>query len=244
MSHHAVPRIELNPDHSVVVTRWGRVGDLLLRAGDRLVLDVERQQGLLLLVASGFGRPMLGRRAGGRLLAEPGGVPASPDRWRQAAGVAAVERELERGGPGGAWQVAVVLHPTSTHADPDAARAALPGGQLAARQLEQLMVRAALAPERFGVEVSLGAAKTAAAAQALAEAAAPCTLRFEVGPDASTDARHVGARPAAVKRPTAPLGQLVAGPWGRREAPQRRRRWSAQDVVDAQVQLRLFGDTA
>ena len=65
-----VPRIERLPDDSLCVTRWGRAGDLLLRAGDRLIMGPDHSSDLLVLVPRGRGRPMLGRYGKRGLIAD------------------------------------------------------------------------------------------------------------------------------------------------------------------------------
>lgn len=80
----------------VVVDRGGWALGMQLLPGDRLVIDTTSQDGLLLLRPWGLGRPMLGRWSDGRLLAEPGAVPALCKRWAVVGGLAAVDRDLAR----------------------------------------------------------------------------------------------------------------------------------------------------
>lgn len=196
-----VPRLRvLQPDRAVV-TDWGEVGEVVLRPGDELVLDNTHQGDLLLLVPRGWGSPMLGRRARGRLIAEPGGVPASPARWAVAGGVSVIERDLERAvHQGSGWQVAVLLRPTpdSTLAQIEAAQARFVGGCLDAVELDALCLDAALAPELFGMEVSVGAASTPDAAALLAERAGPGRVALSID--------HL-------RKPQTGAGTVIEGPW-------------------------------
>lgn len=98
-----IPHFHLHPNKSVAtVTHWGVADGLLFTPGDRLLLgelphnDRDDSQGLVVLRPRGFGAVMLGRRIGGHLLGEPGGVPASPLRWECVGSVIAVERPLTR----------------------------------------------------------------------------------------------------------------------------------------------------
>lgn len=101
---HQIPHFNLDSDQkSASVTRWGVAGGLLFAPGDRLLLgekhttDHNTEDGVLLMLKPrGFGAVMLGRRVGGRLLGEPGGVPASPIRWDSIGSILAVERPIQR----------------------------------------------------------------------------------------------------------------------------------------------------
>ena len=95
-----IPKLAETADGKVVVTHWGQASSLLFRVGDRLILNQDRADGLLILRTKGWGNPMFGRRSQGQLLAEPSGAPASPLRWSVQGSVEAVERDLERGGVG------------------------------------------------------------------------------------------------------------------------------------------------
>jgi len=102
VNHTCVPHFKLlNNQPIAVVTRWGAAAGLLFQPGDRLLLGPVWEDQLLILQPRGYGSIMLGRRENGRLLAEPGRVPASPVRWSPAGGVVAVERSLERIGSAG-----------------------------------------------------------------------------------------------------------------------------------------------
>ncbi len=128
---------------TVVVARWGRVRGFTFRAGDRLVLSSDAsEEGLLLLRPRGYGWPMLGRREGSRLVAEPGGVRATPRRWRVAASVMGVERTLARSVTDrGRWHV-VVAPRAATEVDVLQA-AGLTGGWLSNRAVDALCHRSA-----------------------------------------------------------------------------------------------------
>jgi len=219
---YQVPSLQMEPDGSVLVAQWGEVGALLLRPGDRLLIERGEGPGLLVLLPRGYGRPMLGRRQGRGLLAEPGSVPASEQRWRVAGRVVAIERPLERVvALEGDWAVAARVE-EGPRGRPIDALAAFPPGMRTGAELSSLAMRAALAPERFGVELALGAAAEPHEAQSLAEAAAPGTLRF--------------ALRAHVQAPLpAPEGRVIVGPWAERLAPRH---------PDHGVQLGLFGDSA
>ncbi len=189
-----VPRIELSADGIARVTRWGMLDALVLRAGDRLVAGSSSSEGLLLLVPRGRGRPMLGTRQRGRILALPGHVPVSDARWRVDGSVVAIERQLERGAPSiGSLQVVHAFHPLRPDADLDAARRAFSDGPRDARQLDADCLRATLAPRRYGVALTIAAAPTAARAAALLSQADIGTLIFV--PQAASQ------------------GQVIQGPW-------------------------------
>jgi len=191
---HAVvlPRIELGPDLAAHVVRWGQVERCLLRPGDRLV-PAPPTAALVLLVPRGRGRPMVGLRRGARLLALPGRVPASPDRWQVASGIQAVERGLERGAPGsGAWHVRVRVGAAA-----GGAAAGLTGGYLDARQLDALCIRATVVARRSGGDVAIAAANSATEAERLLADTPSGCLRFELALDSTLE----------------PAGQVISGPW-------------------------------
>lgn len=199
-----VPALRLDRRGDVLVTRWGEVGGFTFRAGDRVLVGDERPGGLLLLRPRGYGWPMLGRRAGGRLLAEPGGVPAAERRWRVAGGVVAVERDLERAvTDGGVWHVAVRIRQAATREPvaaaslPAAVRARFAGGRLSAGELEALCLRAALAPEQFGLELAVGASGAEGLAEELAASAGFGTVALDV----RGGVREQGG------------GRVIIGPW-------------------------------
>lgn len=191
------PALRLDPEGSVVVSRWGRVGGFTLRAGDRLVLEGgARVRQLAVLVPGGAGWPMLGRQLEGRLVAEPGAVPATRARWRVLGGLVSVERPIGRciADPG-AWWVAL--------------RSAEPGYPAVLGAPQRLdgpgldALCAALAP-RAGA-VALGAALDPQRALQLA-AGAPLGAAW-------LDAERPVAEPA--------LAEVIDGPWprmGAREA--------------------------
>ncbi len=196
-----VPRLRVLHSDRAIVTDWGEVGEVVLRPGDELVLDPTHQGDLLLLLPRGFGSPMLGRRSRGRLIAEPGGVPASPARWAIAGGVSVIERDLERAvHQGSGWQVAVLVRPgpDTTLAQIGAAQARFTGGCLDAGALDALCLDAALAPELFGMEVSIGAGSTPEEAALLAERVAPGRVALSI--------HHL-------RRPAGGVGTVIVGPW-------------------------------
>ena len=189
----AIPRIELAPDGSARVVRWGMVLGHILRPGDRIVPG-PTDSPVVILVPRGRGRPMLACRPGRRLLALPGLVPASPERWRVAFGVQAIERDLERGAPGGErLQVLTRVEP----AGPSPRPLDLPQGLLDTREIDALCIRAALAPRQAGVVVAVAAAPTVEQARQLLAGTPTGTLRFLLG----------GGEPAQA------AGQVIAGPW-------------------------------
>lgn len=192
---------------SVVVIRWGRVAGFTFRAGDRLVLEETEgpapgrgDAGLLLLRPCGYGWPMLGRRVGGRLVAEPGGVPAAPSRWRIAARVRGVERRLGRSVTDrGVWSVQVRACGTTT---PEAlSRAGLEGGRLTNREVDALCHRAARWMDDGHGSVAVGVAERDTTAAELAAACPAGRLRIEP------------SLPAAVAQEPR-LAHVVVGPWG------------------------------
>lgn len=228
-----VPRLRVLQPNRAVVTDWGEVGSLLLRAGDDLVLQDSRPGDLLLLLPRGWGNPMLGRQERGRLIAEPGGVPASPARWSIAGGVVAIERDLERAvAQGQGWHVAVVIRPqpTSTLEQIQAAQARYQGGRMDAEALDALCLDAALAPEVCGVSVAIGAGVTPDQAEALAEDAAPGRVRLAV--------QHLRA-------PQDASGTVIVGPWVRSTSPRPQAPAQARPALaraNRRPQLQLFGD--
>lgn len=224
VAHHTkVPNFDLADPTCPLVLEWGQAGGWLLRPGDRMITSEHALGGLVLLTPLGFGRPMLGRRVAGGLRAEPGGVPCSPLRWRVATGVVALERDLERSVlEGQEWVVAVRLRPCAPGVDLRVAAAALVGGRMDRAGLEALSLRAAMAPERLGVEVALGAATDSAAAASLADETPFGAIRYQLEAP-----------------PAAPVQGLVRGPWAElRSADALPARPSRHEV-----QLALFGDS-
>ncbi len=217
------------------VSRWGRILGCTLRVGDKLVVDEHRKAGLVLLQPKGFGSPMLGRSTARGLRAEPGDVPASRLRWSVAGAVSSVERALERGGPeAGSWWVAVSVCPIpGRQADGEGALDVLGGGFLSTSEVEALLLRATLAPERWGVEVSVGLAHSAGQAEQLAVEAAPGSLRFVLGAAAATEGLPLAG------------AEIIQGPW-RAARPAARPRWLGagpeQERHEA-VQVGLFADS-
>lgn len=186
---------------SVVVVRWGRVQGFTFRAGDRLVLSENFTDGeLLLLRPRGYGWPMLGRREGGQLKAEPGGVRAAPRRWRVAAGVVAVERALGRSVMDrGEWHVAVLARGETTGAQLRKAR--IVGGRLPHRLVDELCHRAArFVDEGMGL-VSIGVGRSPDEAHSAAAGCPPGRLRMP--PVGVSSTLEVSSR----------MGHVVAGPW-------------------------------
>jgi hypothetical protein len=149
-----------------LVTRSGTAGEMTLRAGDHIVLGPESPGCLLVLVARGYGQPMIGRRMGGRLYAEPSGAPVSTDRWQVAGAIVAIERDLERGGLfEGSWCVAAATRAVGTQEA--IAPAAFEGIGLTEHEVDERCIRAALAPDRWATDVALAAAPTVQEAEAL-----------------------------------------------------------------------------
>ncbi len=186
-----VPALRLDAHGAPVVTRWGRIGAFTFRAGDRLRLGPVRPGLLALLLPAGFGWPMLGRCTERGLIAEPGAVPASSARWSAVAGLVGVERALDRCvvAPG-RWWVAV--------ASADAALVAAVGGPL--QELDGDEVDALCGDlGSMGDRLRLGIGATAAVATGLVAQA----------PD--------GVAWVDAERPvqSAPLAELVEGPWPR-----------------------------
>lgn len=196
---HQVPRIRMDRDGSNIITTWGLVGGQILRAGDRLIIGEAQHGSLLLLNPRGRGRPMLGRRTIEGLVAEPGGVPASELRWRVAGGVESIERRLERGSsPTGTWyaSVRIILLENASLDQLAAARRDFMGGWIQGRELDDLCMRGAVAPERYGVALAIGLAAHKSRAAILAADTEPGTIRFDV------DLRAAN-----------PSGQVIVGPW-------------------------------
>jgi len=224
MTHHTlpspslnIPRIRQNRDGAIVITSWGEIEGQILRAGDHLLLGAAEVGRLLLLVPRGHGRPMLGRRNGTQLFAEPSGVRASETRWQVAGGVSSVERRLERGGAfGGRWHVTprVVPLQASTPAALRAARELFVGGWMEGHALGPFFLRAAVTPERLGVGLAVGLAATPERSEALAVEARNGWLRFDV---------------------LSSGGQVIAGPWSAQEEEQR------QVMLFDSPQTKLFG---
>ncbi len=177
----------------VVVVRWGRIGGFTFRAGDRLVLEEDAGSGLLLLRPRGYGWPMLGRRAGGALLAEPGGVPAGLRRWQVAASVVGVERALDRAVvDSGDWYV--VVRTVSAQGLPTFVMR----GWCTARELDEQCHVAHRAHNEAGEQVAIGAALAPERAVALAKRCADGCVLMDV------------ARPEACDTPSA---DIIVGPW-------------------------------
>jgi len=66
-----------------------------LRRGDLLLARESVSRGQVgILIPRGYGRPMLGRRTANGLLAEPGGVPCSSDRWSMVGRLVARARSF------------------------------------------------------------------------------------------------------------------------------------------------------
>lgn len=211
---HNVPQLRVEAASSAIITHWGEVAGCVLRAGDRLVLGGSRD-GLVLLMPRGFGRPMLGRHTTKGLVAEPGGVPASPSRWGVLAGVLGVERALERGAgmPAGRWSVVVLVEGGASVPIPlsDLRETALSADEVDARVRDAL-----LAARTHGVDVRVGVAPELADAELLAETATANHLRLAL------EIRSPGEAPA---------GRIIVGPWRSAEDTERE---------DAQQQLSLF----
>jgi hypothetical protein len=62
------------------VVRSGSIGEVELAVGDRVVCEPTAQDGVVVLVPRGRGRPVLGRQIGGRL-SGAWGEPCHPGRW-------------------------------------------------------------------------------------------------------------------------------------------------------------------
>lgn len=182
------PRLELRTDGQVLVTRWGQVGTLILRPGDR-ILPGPSTGPVVLLLARGIGRPMLAVRDGRRLLALPGLVPVSLERWTVAFAVQGVERDVERGGPG----IDGLYLAANDGAGGSVARSP---GPVDSATVEGECLRAAVGARR-GRSPSLALATSADAAALLLAGATPGTLRFSLE----------GAAPSQA------VGIVIAGPW-------------------------------
>lgn len=189
------PRLDYRTDGQVVVTRWGHIGSLVLRPGDRL-LPGPADGPVVLLRARGLGRPMLAVRDGRRLLALPGLVPVSMERWVVDMGIDGVEREQERGGPGTDGHYLASVDATGT------------GGQvsaspLSATAIEGECMKAAIASRR-GRGRALAIAPRPEAAQRLLSGAVAGTIRISL----------LGAVPSQA------AGVVIVGPWSARPAPE------------------------
>lgn len=214
----AVPALQVQRDGCVLVVQWGEVGGQVLRPGDRLRVTEGGTGGYLLLLPRGMGRPMIGRITRQGLVAEPGEVPASPQRWRPVGHIRCVERDLERAtGATGPREVVVRLHPSGNggrRGTAEDAGSRFVGGRMSGPELDGLCLRAATGLDTFGVEVSIGAAPDVESATRLAEQAPPGCLCISLD------------EPEPVK-----AGTVIAGPW---------LSWAEPAEV---VQLPLFGDT-
>ena len=227
-----IPRLERTVEGGVVVTRWGRVGGHLLRAGDRLVLGTTRTDELLVLMPRGYGRPMLGRRAQGGLIAEPTGVPASGLRWEVGGSVVAVERDHERGGVGAGDSYVVCRVEGNDIASLAQARAIFMDGPRTERELIHLCSLAAVAPETMGVHVAIAAADVAERAESLLEDVQAGRIRYAM-PEFEPEDVH--------------QGMVLPGPWQTHtdvqidEVSPRTRSVLASEPDDDDMQLPLFG---
>ena len=226
-----VPALRTDLRGNTVVTRWGSVCGFTFRAGDRVVVGPEHGGGLVLLRPRGYGWPMLGRRSAGGLVAEPGGVPAAAQRWEVVGGVLAVERELERAvSDGGERLVSVRIRQSDSRepvgVDCLSSRVAkrFAGGRLTAPELDALCLRAALAPEQFGLELAIGASQDPLMADALGGGASfGC-----VAVDVRGGIQDCGA------------GRVIIGPWAEAALPSSAGLAAVSAARDA-VQLNLFG---
>ena len=239
---YRIPKLAETADGKVVVTHWGQASSLLFRVGDRLVINEDRPDGLLVLSPSGWGNPMLGRRNKGQLLAEPSGAPASPLRWSVRGSVEAVERDLERGGIGpGRWYVAVRIE-SSDIAAMTKARKMFPSGWMDASEVDALCRKAAVAPELAMASVAVAAASDQKSAEQLLSTTPVTRLRFELKPilEPRSGFGVVLEGPWRHIRESYRRHQDAAGPAGAR-MPAERKRFAANG---GRVQLSLFGDTA
>ncbi len=193
-----IPRLERHVDGGICVSHWGRIGSLLLRAGDRLIVGRQSDSDLLVLVPRGRGRPMLGRFGDRGLIAEPGGVPASERRWQVAGALVAVERCLERNGLDIEGGTAVVRIDGESLADVARARAVFAGGTLSADEISELCNQAAVAPERHGVRVAIAVGSDLAGAEAMLADVSAGFIRRQV----TVNSHEAHGR-----------GVVVAGPW-------------------------------
>ncbi len=222
-----VPSIKLVDSEHALVHRWGMAGRALLRNGDRLILGPETDDALLLLVPVGHGRPMLGRRRGTQLCAEPGGFPASSRRWQVAGSVVAVERDLERSIlDSGRWFLCSRLESTGSDVDPSEARSTFLGGWKNASEVDALTLRAAVAPETSNVRVACAVALSPDLAGSLLAETPTGKIRISMaGADASG--------PASV----------IPGPWPQGLEAEIDQTFMARPSSASGVQLRLFGDS-
>lgn len=235
-----IPKLAETADGKVVVTHWGQASSLLFRVGDRLILNQDRADGLLILRTKGWGNPMFGRRSQGQLLAEPSGAPASPLRWSVQGSVEAVERDLERGGVGpGRWYVAVRVESPDLTALAQA-RVRHASGWMQSDDVDALCRKAAVAPELYGVSIAVAAASDQASAERMLAETSASQLRFELRPIMPQGAQTgiVLEGPWRSVRDSASAWQQEPG--GIRVAPRRRR----VAAGGSRVQLSLFGDTA
>jgi hypothetical protein len=241
-----IPKLVSLADGQVSVTHWGQTAGTLFRVADRLILDHKRKDGLLVLTPKGWGNPMFGRQEQGGLVAEPGHVPADTCRWSVAGGVAAVERDLERGGIGpGRWWIALRIE-TGDLTAMVGARKIFTGGWKDAAEVDELCRRAAVAPEMDRVSVAIAAAENQAQAEAMLSSVDAGRLRFtvQIPPEISADS-----------------GVVIRGPWrhldtkeeqrmrfrneGREFGSTMQRRVSVGGSrAISRMQMSLFGDTA
>ena len=236
-----IPKLTEMADGTVTVVHWGQAGGLLFRVGDHLILNESRPDGLLVLCPRGWGNPMLGRHNQGELVAEPSGAPASPLRWDVAGSVAAIERDLERGGIApGRWWTSVRIECTDL-AVMATARGLFESGWMTSSEVDEVCRRAAVAPELHGVSVAVAAADSQELAESLLEDTRTGRLRFQL-------------------RTVLPLegatGVVFEGPWKRYRDTSRH--WSENETTTtrvarrrrvaggggSRVQLSLFGDIA
>ena len=235
-----IPKLAETADGQLVVTHWGHVASILFRVGDQVIVSPREKGGLLVMTPKGWGNPMFGRRSQGQLVAEPSGNPAHGCRWRVAGAVAAIERDLERGGIGpGRWFCAVRVEAVDLTAIAGAAETFQSGWKTAA-EVDELCRRAAVAPETHGVSVAVSCGDGQEQAETLLSDTRPGRLRFTSRPDASVNSD---------------AGIVLPGPWQNvRDAA---RVWSEPGTMGRQplrrraaagggswVQLSLFGDTA
>lgn len=81
LSSNAIPaRLDRPGLTAWEVIRSGRLGDTELCIGDRLLCEPTADDGVVVLVPRGRGRPVLGRQVRGRL-SGAWGEPCHPDRW-------------------------------------------------------------------------------------------------------------------------------------------------------------------
>ena len=236
-----IPKLAETANGTVTVVHWGQAGGLLFRAGDHLILNEDRPDGLLVLCPRGWGNPMLGRHNQGELVAEPSGAPASPLRWEVAGSVSAIERDLERGGiDSGRWWTAIRVE-CSDIAVMANARGMFESGWMNSTEVDEVCRRAAIAPELAGVSVAVAAADSQALAESLLENTRTGRLRFQL--------RSILPLEGAT-------GVVFEGPWKRYRDTGRH--WAENDTHVARVaqprrmaasggsrvQLSLFGDIA